>query len=738
MENILAKALDEVLTPRYSDELRDSYDTGYAVTAEFELKMRELIRKTDKLPIKWHRYAAAAAAAVIAIGSAVFVPMLLNNRVEVSPNVPEETTTAVTAVSGTLPEITTAGSMSVFSVSAENIITSSSVEENVPYIGTDSGNTAESVPEELDETAPALTVPAENTDAATIIEPVTTPDTEPVGTSLTEKNGDSSAEEKEDYDVNETTSGEGIPSHIDLTDENYSDENPVIGVDTGDEDDDDLSEQPDAEEEEEEETIEPEDCEDEIHGIEVTVQKGTKLSQVFADNFGITFDDLWATSGGYCPEGAVGDYGQLYLDLRDLDFLQNFVHKLGNAECVTAPEQTMSETFIDIVISDVQNKIGGAPEMRNDSQWLYYDRYFGVAEQSGDIDDVIYDEEEVIEDEPENEKYKNKNMSVLVRITRKDCIVRFDDYLCIYKDSIGNTVYYKINGDFRMPESDVRELFEKTEKLYIPETVRTVGDIAVEMGITADNIVDQFANVSGVYDTSISFAKIDSRYIADLFVKYGSQPVEDNNSHFVFNGVTTLFGLKNSNARFTVAVDRDNKVYIFTGLNFYWFEVPQSELINALNEVAMANGINIPVYSTLGEYLTDKNFTKLISVGFNENFNGRECRLQLTDAAELEILTEMLKAEFPTAAYEMGHRLSNKKDISLGVKDYRVLRINITADDRFVIQATNTDVFKLSDGFYNRFKKAVLESRKYSFDVSDDSYDADEPDMPDGDINPIT
>ena len=84
MENILAKALDEVLTPRYSDELRDSYDTGYAVTAEFELKMRELIRKTDKLPIKWHRYAAAAAAAVIAIGSAVFVPMLLNNRVEVS------------------------------------------------------------------------------------------------------------------------------------------------------------------------------------------------------------------------------------------------------------------------------------------------------------------------------------------------------------------------------------------------------------------------------------------------------------------------------------------------------------------------------------------------------------------------------------------------------------------------------------------------------------------------------
>ena len=38
-ENILAKALDEVLTPRYSDELRDSYDTGYAVTAEFELKI---------------------------------------------------------------------------------------------------------------------------------------------------------------------------------------------------------------------------------------------------------------------------------------------------------------------------------------------------------------------------------------------------------------------------------------------------------------------------------------------------------------------------------------------------------------------------------------------------------------------------------------------------------------------------------------------------------------------------
>ena len=44
MEKILTKALDEVLTPRYSDELRDSYDTGYVFGAAFEEKMRDLIR----------------------------------------------------------------------------------------------------------------------------------------------------------------------------------------------------------------------------------------------------------------------------------------------------------------------------------------------------------------------------------------------------------------------------------------------------------------------------------------------------------------------------------------------------------------------------------------------------------------------------------------------------------------------------------------------------------------------
>ncbi|MBQ3842290.1 MAG: hypothetical protein II820_06345 [Ruminiclostridium sp.] len=738
MENILKKALDEVLTPRYSDELRDSYDTGYAVTAGFEEKMRELIRRTDKPPVKWQKYAAAAAAAVILISSIVLVPIIMNNRVDVSPpTVPEDTTAEVTTapyIEGVYEE-----SISLYSVTSESDMTTPQVSEETEINEIDYNENASGViTESTSGEEPAVTAPAETTPAGTVTvseavaeaAPVSSETTmqEDVEESYVDEEEAEEAESESEYDVAVPETETGIPSRTSVnTDVPDSPDDDIVIVDI-----DDDKERP--EDEEYEECAE----EEEIEAINVIVPKGTTLSQVFADNFGITFDDLWATSGGYCPEGAVGDYGQLYLDLRDLDFLQNFVHKLGNAECVDAPEQTMSETFIDIVISDVQNKIGGAPEMRNDSQWLYYDRYFGVPAQSGDIDEEIYEEEEVIEDEPENEKYKNKNMSVLVRITRKDCIVRFDDYLCIYKDSIGNTVYYKINGDFRMPESDVRELFEKTEKLYIPETVRTVGDIAVEMGITADNIVDQFANVSGVYDTSISFAKIDSRYIADLFVKYGSQPVEDNNSHFVFNGVTTLFGLKNSNARFTVAVDRDNKVYIFTGLNFYWFEVPQSELINALNEVSMANGINIPVYSTLGEYLTDKNFTKLISVGFNENFNGREGRLQLTDAAELEILTEMLKAEFPTAAYEMGHRLSNKKDIRLGVKDYRVLRINITADDRFVIQATNIDVFKLSDGFYNRFKKAVLESRKYSFDVSDDSYDADEPDMPDGDINPIT
>lgn len=732
MENILKKALDEVLTPRYSDEMRDSYDTGYAVTAGFEEKMRELIRRTDKPPVKWQKYAAAAAAAVILISSIVLVPIIMNNRVDVSPpTVPEDTTAEVTTapyIEGVYEE-----SISLYSVTSESDMTTPQVSEETIINEIDYNENASGViTEATSGEEPAVTAPAETTPAGTVTVSEAVAEAAPVSseTTMPEDVEESYVDEEEaDYDVAETTTETetGIPSrtieHPDVPD---SSDDDIVIVDTdGDE------ERP--EDEEYEECVE-----EEIEAINVIVPKGTTLSQVFADNLGITFDDLWATSGGYCPEGAVGDYGQLYLDLRDLDFLQNFVHKLGNAECVDAPEFTMDEEYIHLNIADVKNTVRGTPEMINDSQWLYYDRYFGAAEQSGDIDEEIYEEDEIIEDEPENEKYRYKNLSVLVRITRNDCIVRFADLLCIYRDVNGNTVYYKINGDFRMPESDVRELFEKTEKLYIPETVRTVGDIAVEMGITADNIVDQFANVSGVYDTSISFAKIDSRYIADLFVKYGSQPVEDNNSHFVFNGVTTLFGLKNNNARFTVAVDRDNKVYIFTGLNFYWFEVPQSELINALNEVSMANGINIPVYSMLGEYLTDKNFTKLISVGFNENFNGREGRLQLTDAAELEILTEMLKAEFPTAAYEMGHRLSNKKDIRLGVKDYRVLRINITADDRFVIQAKNIDVFKLPDGFYNRFKKAVLESRKYSFDVSDDSYDADEPDMPDGDINPIT
>ena len=65
MENILKKALKEVLTPRYSEELRNAYDTGYKPTDEFENGMHELIRKTDRPPIyRYTRYIAAAAAVV--------------------------------------------------------------------------------------------------------------------------------------------------------------------------------------------------------------------------------------------------------------------------------------------------------------------------------------------------------------------------------------------------------------------------------------------------------------------------------------------------------------------------------------------------------------------------------------------------------------------------------------------------------------------------------------------------
>ena len=714
MENILTKALDEVLTPRYSDELRDSYDTGYAVTAGFEEKMRELIRKTDRPPIKWGRYAAAAAAAVVAIGSAVLVPILMNSRVEVSP--PEssvsETTSAVISEEEISTEITdddaavTSETSAVTPVTSDTDISSDETEsENHLISETSAIDTAETETEPITD----ITEDSETTfidEGEAIVEAEEeyeeiAPAANPVETSDEEREDDIFiVDSEEDSDADISVPQESSKTQTDV---------PVPKVTPEDE--------PEDEELEVEEEVEP-DMPERI--IDSDIPAGTKLSQIFSDKFGVSFDNLWANYGNYSPEGESGS-GLLDTSERDIPFLDEFVHKLGNAEQVNAELQDNNTAeYIQINISDVKN---GTIQRSfiNTSPWLNYDQYFG---QISDYDSDVEFVEEAEEEDPD----MFKNITITVKVYRKTGIVSFIGNVNRYES--GKYVPYALKKQYRMPAEDIDILFTEAEKMFFPKTATTAGAIASAMGITSEGISKAYANINAVYDTNIGNALIGNDYIAGLFAKYADKKLKQT-THYVSKGVTFVLYLKNY-ARLTVIVDRDGNLYLFDGIRMLYFKADENELNNAVKAVSAANGLDIPIYSTLGEYLNDKNFNKILDVSISAtNENGLHGKWKLGTQSEnndgtLGRLADMIRSEFNSAKYINESKHSDLNDIHITVEGYSKQLI-LTKDNRLVIQtAAIQNVFKLSDGFYEKFKEAVLSSKNAVFVAADIEKDIEE------------
>lgn len=711
MEKILTKALDEVLTPRYSDELRDSYDTGYVFGAAFEEKMRELIRKTDRPPIKWKSYAMAAAAAVIAIAGAVIVPVIMNNRVEVSP--PEssvsETTSAVISEEEISTEITDddAGITSETSaVTPETSDTDISADEteSEEHLLSEMSAVDNAEPEALPITD--ITSDSETTfidEEENIVEEEEeyeeiTPAANPVETSDEESEDDIViADVDEDNDADISVPHESSRSQTDV---------PVPEDEPEDED------VPEAEVEEDI-VIEP-DMPERI--IDSDIPAGTKLSQVFSDNFGVSFDNLVANYGYYSPEGESG-YGVMDTSDRDIPFLHEFVHKLGNAETVNAESQDNTAEYIQINISDVKN---GTIQRSfiNTSPWLNYDQYFG---QISDYDSDV----EFVEDADEEDPDMFKNITLTVRVYRKTGIVSFIGNVNRYES--GKYVPYALKKQYRMPAEDVDILFTEAGKMFFPKTVTTAGALASAMGITSEGIAKAYANINAVYDTNIGNALIGNDYIAGLFAKYADKKLKQT-THYVSKGVTFVLYLKNY-ARLTVIVDRDGNLYLFDGIRMLYFKADENELNDAVKAVSAANGLDIPIYSTLGEYLNDKNFNKILDVSIgatNENGLRGKWKLGTQSGNNDGTLADMIRSEFNSAKYINESKHSDFNDIHITVEGYSKQLI-LTKDSRLVIPtAAIQNVFKMSDGFYEKFKEAVLSSKNAVFVADDIEKDIEE------------
>lgn len=344
MENILNKALKEVLTPRYSEELRDASDTGYRFSDEFERKMRELIRKTDRPFYRYMPVFAAAACAVIAIGCAVLIPLLNNNDIAVVPDDGGQTSATSESDIGTEPTSMT------------------------PEISHTSP-TSDDAPVNSDTSEPIVDVTSDTT------APIVTDDT--TGTTTSASGGDD-------------TSGHSEILVDDDEDDGDDDDITIEEDDVTVDDDDDIAVTPDVDVEE---------------TIMVDVNDGETLGEAMNKMIdGFSFENMWAYSAEYAPDGSgpsVRSDGLNFFQY-EYGFVQDLVHGLGDA--VKSPDGFSTDgcASLTVWIRGSRPKVGNV-RISNASAWLNYGEYYNMedAEYTVDDDEDDYDEP-ITEDSEDN------------------------------------------------------------------------------------------------------------------------------------------------------------------------------------------------------------------------------------------------------------------------------------------------------------------------------------------------
>lgn len=714
MENTLKKALSEVLTPQYAEELRDSYDKGYIFSEIFETRMNELIRCTDRPPIYRYRgWIAAAACAVLAVGSAVMIPMLTNNDIKTVDT--EESTASLTEP---VPADSSIKEVSVSESETSEIVTSGS-ETSPVGTGEDNGGV---LPDETKTTSVTEESGTPDVTDGSVINTDIDTDTDK-GTEPTDSGNVGEIPLVDEKPVD--NSADGIP---------LVDEKPVDDISSGGE----------------KETVTDEPG-GETYNIKVPA--GTKLSQVFSDNFDITFDDMWANYAEYCPEGvhAYGRYGWVYSSNAEYAFLQDFVHNLGNAEKLEDGFGIdEGEAYITIAVNPEKRKMSEV-NYSNGSSWKYYDQFFNVNEDESD--DTVYEDHDepgassIVLDEYITESGGSRYYPAFkVTIYKNSGCMSFS-YIEYYNDQSNRTDLYMI-GYYRMDKADVDKLFGSFEKLFLSGEPKTVSDFSSDLGITADNIASAYADIDYIYDTDINGAKLKPDYVESFFKKHGEKKLdntqytvtgEDGNiytfEHTIRNwcgGFTVM--LKNG-ASVRVKLSTDGKCVLTDGIKNFYFDITLDDIKEVVKAAGDNNGFEVPFWSTLEEYLEGKNFGELrYAETYNVKKDDKLYMVTVTDEETLKTLHDMIVSEAKDAEYLPGHRDSWEIMASISVKGYSSA-IYLGNNDRLLIDTFSMNIFKMPDGFNERFISVLTECSTAKWWEETELPDDEEYQGPDGPVS---
>ncbi len=690
-ENILKKALSEAMTERYSAELLNASEPKHEYSESFNIKMRNLIIKTDNPFIKYTKYLAVAACAVLAIGCTFLIPVLTGNGIHTG----EADAPAVNETIG-IPE----------SFKTESAVTTETVPETTPVTTRPPETAAQeeaATDSKEDTVVPAVTEMTQREEAAA-------PQDAPQDSSQDAPAVEDFEEIVTDEDDNDNPGTGADNRDPDSVGESFSDI-PVIEEDdvvADDEADFDIDEDIVLEDE-----IECEDDDVVTDGEEEVVEEETEDRPVFPE--AKTFSELYrliysqeflpeeVRSKNYSSENAklmAFSYGAVSSceKYTDFSFVKEFIGKLGTAK---ATEMTSAEK--DYATIRINPEASAVP-------YVYYcddsfiSRYDGLFRN--ELDDVD-------EDEPAEELGELASAP--------------DDIeLHIYRTGLMSLQFVKNAGTewFIIPDDIVSNFFAGVDNMFIETAPSTVGGFITDRNISEANICRSYANVNYVYDYKL--ADIDLKGNKKLITDFLNANKDkaliyiDVPNDIYDMGIT--FGLKDSSSVIELAFIDFNTAVLRAGRgDWYRFSIEKAQFDSLFKELLKLCGYSNPVlYDNLGQYLSDKNFSEITKLFYSGNI-GEYKLLSHRDGEALGKIAELIKTEAPKAEYTLDGVYSYG-DFELNVMDWGFYYKGFTISSEGHIHILRNK-FRVSDSFINKLTQIIKESgsaSENSYDIEDD------------------
>lgn len=610
MHEILKRALDEALTCAYAEALFAEAEEKHVFSAAFEKNMRALIRKTDHLYQKYSRILAAAACAMIAVGCAVLLPRLLANQIDVQQ---PESAIASDAADMTEKAAYTAEPTAEETADTDEIVDAAA--DDLDEVGFDVEEPAdredetaipsEESPDDISAAGGgeiADTIPAENTEnsaSGSVLNNAPLPDSigdENPTAAAVNPNGNSEpgvAESGDDDEDNDDAYFED--------DDEGDDDAAVYDVDSDDDDsavyDDDSDDDDVAYDDDGDDDVSydsEEDMDDDAADNATTagvsqiplIPAETTLGGEVRALIGCDLSESYLQSG-YCRVG-----GERY-DLPIMEGIPAETYQdaalaklLGSAERTEQPAE-IGEAFLSV-------KIGRAPPFLStvsDYDYSMRKYYSDIFYFGWDYDDDFY-ESDVWDDDMEA------------------CVLQFGTNGIVRISS----EIYKGDAYYRLSDEALTKLTERLNARFQAAKPQKVGDLGKMLG-SAENYAQVYVRVDRYYDCTMGGNLSDGAFLEKLLKKYGETKLTEAKPQKDSPAISIEVTSRETLHRIFLIFYADGTVETLDG---YAFAIKKSDVRGILKEYCKQKDLAEPVfYKTLGEYLSDKNFTRVNSALVN-------------------------------------------------------------------------------------------------------------------------